>query len=89
MQESKLRELVSRYSEFINFPIYMLTEKEVEVPVEEEQEEPAAAAQEEEEDKAEATKDEDDSGEAAQKEQQQRGRRLIPCARGSHALTAA
>lgn len=44
-QESKLRELVGRYSEFINFPIYMLTEKEVEVPVEEEEakEEEAAA----------------------------------------------
>jgi heat shock protein 90kDa beta len=32
-QESKLKELVSRYSEFINFPIYLLTEKEVEVPI--------------------------------------------------------
>eukprot|EP00197_Chlamydomonas_leiostraca_P012972 CAMPEP_0202865410 /NCGR_PEP_ID=MMETSP1391-20130828/5942_1 /ASSEMBLY_ACC=CAM_ASM_000867 /TAXON_ID=1034604 /ORGANISM="Chlamydomonas leiostraca, Strain SAG 11-49" /LENGTH=829 /DNA_ID=CAMNT_0049545253 /DNA_START=106 /DNA_END=2595 /DNA_ORIENTATION=+ len=35
-EESKLRDLVGKYSEFINFPIYMETEKEVEVPIEEE-----------------------------------------------------
>jgi heat shock protein beta len=34
--ETKLRELVGRYSEFINYPIYLETEKEVEVPLEEE-----------------------------------------------------
>lgn len=37
-EESKLRELVGKYSEFINFPIYLQVEKEVEVPVEEEEE---------------------------------------------------
>eukprot|EP00798_Chlamydomonas_sp_ICE-L_P027680 gene27680-7322_t len=34
--DSKLRELVSTYSEFINFPIFLLSEKEVDVPIEEE-----------------------------------------------------
>jgi HSP90 family molecular chaperone len=39
--EDKLRELVGKYSEFINFPIYMYASKEVseEVPVDEEDEE--------------------------------------------------
>jgi heat shock protein beta len=36
--EGKLKDLVQRYSEFINFPIYLETEKEVEVPVEEAEE---------------------------------------------------
>ncbi len=38
LQEDKLKELVQRYSEFINFPIYLLTTKEVEkeVPLDEE-----------------------------------------------------
>lgn len=33
-QEAKLKELVTKYSEFTNFPIYLLTEKEVDVPIE-------------------------------------------------------
>jgi len=39
LQESKLQGLVERYSEFINFPIHLLTEKNVttEIPVEEEE----------------------------------------------------
>lgn len=44
-QESKLRDLVHKYSEFIHFPIYMWTEKEVDVPVEEEEGEEAPAEQ--------------------------------------------
>ena len=42
--EAKLKELVQRYSEFINFPIYLHTEKSVtkQVPVEEEEEEASA-----------------------------------------------
>ena len=39
VQEGKLKELVHKYSEFIHFPIYILTEKEVDVPVEEEEQE--------------------------------------------------
>ena len=35
--ESKLRELVGKYSEFINFPIYLYESKEVDVPVEEDE----------------------------------------------------
>ena len=43
LQESKLRELVARYSEFISFPISLLVEKEIEkeVPIEEEETKPA------------------------------------------------
>jgi heat shock protein 90kDa beta len=37
--QAKLKELVQKYSEFINFPIYLYTSKEVDVPVEEEPEE--------------------------------------------------
>lgn len=47
--EAKLKELVQRYSEFINFPIMLQTEKEVEVPVEEEAEEEANEEEEEDE----------------------------------------
>lgn len=39
---------MSRYSEFINFPIYLLSTKEVEVPVEEEETKEEAASEEEE-----------------------------------------
>ena len=35
--EGKLRELVGKYSEFINFPIYLYESKEVDVPVEEDE----------------------------------------------------
>lgn len=51
--EAKLKELIQRYSEFINFPIYMWTTKEVDVPIEEEEdkaEETDEATEEEEED---------------------------------------
>jgi HSP90 family molecular chaperone len=37
--QAKLKELVQKYSEFINFPISLYTSKEVDVPVEEEPEE--------------------------------------------------
>ncbi|KAF5832490.1 Hsp90 protein-domain-containing protein [Dunaliella salina] len=52
-EESKLKDLVHKYSEFIHFPIYLWTEKEVDVPVEEED-------QKEEADQGEAKKDADD-----------------------------
>ena len=37
--EAKLRELVKRYSEFINFPIRLYESKEIDVPVEEDEDE--------------------------------------------------
>ena len=55
LEEVKLKELVAKYSEFINFPIYIYGSKEVdkEVPVDEEE-----AA---EDDEADADKDKDAS----------------------------
>ena len=35
LEEAKLKELVAKYSEFINFPIYLYASKEVDVPVDE------------------------------------------------------
>lgn len=36
LQEAKLKELVGKYSQFINFPIYLYGSTEVDVPVDEE-----------------------------------------------------
>jgi heat shock protein beta len=54
IEESKLKELVTRYSEFMNFPIYIQTLKEVDVPVEDDNED-----EDSEEDKADGDVDED------------------------------
>lgn len=55
---------MGKYSEFINFPIYLETEKEVEVPVEEE------AKEEEKKEEAAEDKKEDEKGEAGLSEEQ-------------------
>jgi len=57
LDEDKLKELVGKYSEFINFPIYIWSSKEVEeeVPVEEEDEDATA-----EDDDAQVEEDEED-----------------------------
>ncbi|KAG2435339.1 hypothetical protein HXX76_007412 [Chlamydomonas incerta] len=65
--EAKLKELVQRYSEFINFPIYLQTEKEVEVPVEEEPEEEAAK----EDDKEEEGKEDEEEEEGAEDDEEE------------------
>ncbi|MCO5561079.1 hypothetical protein L7F22_014700 [Adiantum nelumboides] len=62
LQEDKLKELVQRYSEFINFPIYLWSSKEVDVEVEADPEEVA----EDEEEKT-ATEDEDSEEDAESK----------------------
>ena len=56
LEEAKLKELVAKYSEFINFPIYLYSSSEVEkeVPVDEE------PAEEEAEEGTDADKDEDE-----------------------------
>ena len=36
LEEAKLKELVGKYSEFINFPIYLYASKEIDVPADEE-----------------------------------------------------
>ncbi|GIL89128.1 hypothetical protein Vretimale_16178 [Volvox reticuliferus] len=64
--EGKLKELVQRYSEFINFPIYLQAEKEVEVPVEEEVEDAKDAKEEAEE--AEEAEEEDEGAEDDEEE---------------------
>ena len=43
LDEAKLKELVAKYSEFINFPIYLYASSEVDEPVEEEEEAAPAA----------------------------------------------
>lgn len=42
LQQAKLKELVGRYSQFINFPIYLYASKEVDVPADEEEDQEAA-----------------------------------------------
>lgn len=39
LEEKKLKEMINRYSEFINFPIYLYTKKEISKEVEIEGEE--------------------------------------------------
>jgi heat shock protein beta len=58
IEEDKLKELVTKYSEFINFPIYLYASKEVskEVPVEDEEE---YEEEEEEEEETEGDSDEE------------------------------
>ncbi|KAK7859192.1 endoplasmin like protein [Quercus suber] len=66
LEESKLKELVKKYSEFINFPIYLWATKEVDVEVpadeddsSEEEESSESSSSEEEEEDAEKGEDED------------------------------
>lgn len=54
LEESKLKELVKRYSEFINFPIYLWASKEVDVEVPADEDD---------------SSDEDDSAESSSKEE--------------------
>jgi heat shock protein beta len=70
MQESKLKELVARYSEFINFPISLQVEKTVEkeVPLDEAELEAANAAAAAEKEKKQA--DSDDSSDDAVEEEE-------------------
>ncbi|CAM6096276.1 unnamed protein product [Calypogeia fissa] len=64
LEEGKLKELVKRYSEFINFPIYLWVTKqtETEVPVEEESESEVDEDKEESDEETEEVEDVDDSG---------------------------
>ena len=59
LEEAKLKELVAKYSEFINFPIYLYSSKEVEkeVPVEEQL---AGDDEKETEEETDADKDDDE-----------------------------
>lgn len=62
LEESKLKELVKKYSEFINFPISIWASKEVDVPADEDEiteEEETTETSSEEGDEEEAEKDED------------------------------
>ena len=64
--QAKLKDLVAKYSEFINFPIYLHTEKEVEkeVPLEEDEKEEAAAGDDAAEGEDDDVADEDEEAEA-------------------------
>ena len=65
LEETKLKDLVEKYSEFINFPIYMWESKEEseEVPIEDDDEEKSDEEKEEEDDEDEEDEDEDDEDE--------------------------
>merc|ERR1719478_1438214 len=56
LEEERLKGLIKRYSEFINFPIYLYTSKEEEEEEESEDEEVSDAEEEDEEDAAPKTK---------------------------------
>ncbi|KAF6264589.1 Hsp90 protein-domain-containing protein [Scenedesmus sp. NREL 46B-D3] len=58
--EARLKQLVTKYSEFINFPIYLQTTTEKDVPVEEEEE---AAAEEEKNDEGDVVDEEEEEEE--------------------------
>ena len=62
LDEGKLKDLVEKYSEFINFPIYMWESKEEseEVPIEDDDEEKSDEEKEEEDDEDEEDEDEDE-----------------------------
>lgn len=63
LEESKLKELVKRYSEFINFPIYLWASKEVDVEVPADEDEPS----EEEESSEKTSTDEEGEDEDSEK----------------------
>lgn len=66
LEESKLKELVKKYSEFINFPINLWASKEVDVEVpadEEESSDEEETTESSEEEKEDEEKEEDDEGE--------------------------
>ena len=75
LEETKLKDLVEKYSEFINFPIYMWESKEEseEVPIEDDDEEKSDEEKEEEDDEDEEDDDEDDDDD--EDEDDGRGRR--------------
>lgn len=64
LEEDRLKGLVKRYSEFINFPIYLYTtkEEEEEVPIDEEEDDDSETTEDDEED-ADDTGDEDEDAE--------------------------
>ncbi|KAL3155343.1 hypothetical protein ABBQ38_010904 [Trebouxia sp. C0009 RCD-2024] len=64
LEEAKLKELVARYSEFINFPIYLYASKEVDVPADE-------AADESEPSEEDEAADDDDEGVADDEEDEE------------------
>ncbi|KAF5955479.1 hypothetical protein HYC85_008335 [Camellia sinensis] len=71
LEESKLKELVKRYSEFINFPIYLWATKEVdvEVPADEDEsnDEEETSESSSEEEKEDEEKEEDEEGDKKRK----------------------
>lgn len=77
--EAKLKQLVKRYSEFIDFPIYMYASKEVDVEEEEEEDDSAAEdvedneeEEEEEEDVADAEDEEEDDEDKSPKKKEKK-----------------
>lgn len=69
LEEKKIKELVQRYSEFINFPIYLWTKKEVSKEVEVEDDEvPKEEEKKEDEEPVKIVNDKDENDEPVQDE---------------------
>jgi len=69
LEEDQLRTLIKRYSEFINFPIYLQVTKEEEIEVPDEEAEAAAAAAEEKKDDEKKDDDEVDVSDVDEEEE--------------------
>merc|ERR550537_217065 len=72
LEEERLKGLIKRYSEFINFPIYLFTtkEEEEEVPVEEGDDEEGDEDEEEEEEEEEAEGDDEEIEDAEEEDEE-------------------
>lgn len=63
LEEKKIKELVQRYSEFINFPIYLWTKKEVSKEVELEEGEEIPKEEKKDDEPVKVVNDEDENNE--------------------------
>nr|CAD1830512.1 unnamed protein product [Ananas comosus var. bracteatus] len=67
LEEDKLKELVKKYSQFINFPIYLWASKEVDVEVPSDEDESTESSEEEESSETTSSEDEETEEEGADK----------------------
>eukprot|EP00043_Microstomoeca_roanoka_P009944 m.94796 g.94796 ORF g.94796 m.94796 type:complete len:841 (-) comp14741_c0_seq1:2272-4794(-) len=77
LQENRIRDLVRKYSEFINFDIFLYTSKEVEIDVEAE-EEALAAEEGEDETETETSEDEDEDEDGVEDDEDEDEEEVAP-----------